>query len=183
MQLCSRIISRITITALLFILGGTAHGGPLDNLTSNSPFAPMAGVAIGSSDALPLEFRGMFVDAGETFFSIFDPATRTSLWVELNETGNGFTLRSYDESKQSVTAEFKGRMLTLVLKKAPMVSTAPGAVPMPSAGAGPPIPNATSGSPAEEAGRMAAVAAEIRRRRELRQRGGAQSGPGAAKVQ
>ena len=147
-----------------------AAAGDLDKLTSSSPFAPLQGPAAGNQgDSAPLEFRGVFADQGEHFFSIYDPATKSSVWVGLNESGRAFTVKNYDEAKVMIVADFKGRSLNLSLKKAPIVATV----------ADPTMPTVTlptSGTPAvaavpssEEAKRLANLAAEIRRRRAMRQ--------------
>ncbi len=141
----------------------------LQRLVANSPFAP-AGTPGQSGSALPLEFRGVFMDQGEYFFSLFNPATKASVWVGLNEAGQEFTVRSYDDGAQTIVADFKGRSLTLSLSKAPTVAAAP-AVPVPPTvvGAVAPTPAAAAASSSAEAKRLADLAAEIRRRRALRQ--------------
>lgn len=143
----------------------------LESLAANSPFAPLQGGSMAAAtDVASLEFRGVFADQGEYFFSVFDPATRGSLWVTLNETGQAFAVRSYDAEKQTINADYKGRNLTLALKKAPMVASVPD--PTRPANTGPvppaPMPNVSPNS-SEEANRLAAVAAEVRRRRAMRQ--------------
>src|SRR5882757_7073184 len=89
------------------ILGGVAiacgtAGYPapsnLDSLVKNSPFgaAPAAPGVVGDT---ALELRGVLRDQGEYFFSLYDPATHSSLWVGLNEPGNPFTVQRYDRDK------------------------------------------------------------------------------------
>jgi hypothetical protein len=154
----------------VFLAAGLALGvsvaiaGDLEKLTSSSPFAPLQGPAAGNAgDNTPLEFQGEF------FFSIYDPAAKNSAWVGLNEPGRAFTVRSYDEAKVTIVADFKGRSLTLSLKKAPIVPTVPDptmpTVTLPTAGA----PAVTAVPTSEEAKRLANLAAEIRRRRAMRQ--------------
>lgn len=146
-----------------------------DSLLTNSPFgnAALTGVATVNT---PLELRGIIVDKGETFFSVYDPASRTSRWVGMNEAGNPYTVRSYDAAKSEVKVQYQGRELTLGLKQARVVamSTPPPAPPVAVAGPNPsggPQPVAVAGNaPAgDEAQRLAQIAEEIRRRRALRQ--------------
>lgn len=149
----------------------------LQRLVANSPFAP-AGTPGQAGAATPLEFRGVFMDQGEHFFSLYNPATKHSVWVGLNEAGQEFFVRSYDEGAQSIVADFKGRSLTLSLSKAPAV-----AAPAPPVAAGPavagPAPVAAAASrDSAEAKRLADLAAEIRRRRAMRQQ--AAPPPGSA---
>lgn len=150
-----------------------AGSPPLDELVKNSPFgnAPAPGAAGAQSDA-QLEFRGVLVDGGETFFSLYDTSTRSSLWVGLNEPGNPFVVESYDEAKGSVSVNFRGRVLSVALKQARIVAMP--AAPMPAPGAGGPpavvagAPGTVNAVPADEAARLSQIAEEIRRRRALR---------------
>lgn len=155
----------------LAVIGSTLHAGSLESLTVNSPFAPLQGASSpATAEAATLEFRGVFADQGEYFFSVFDPATRGSVWVSLNESGHAFTVRAYDAEKLTINADYKGRNLTLALKKAPMVAVIPdptrpaNVMPTPTS----PAPAVTA-IPSEESNRLAAVAAEVRRRRAMRQ--------------
>ena len=160
-----------SLAMMALALGASvAVAGDLDKLTSSSPFAPLQGPTAGNAgETTPLEFRGVFADQGEFFFSIYDPATKNSAWVGLNEPGRAFTVRSYDAEKLTIVTDFKGRILNLSLKKAPIVATVPDptmpTVTMPATGA--PAVAAVPGT--EEAKRLANLAAEIRRRRAMRQ--------------
>lgn len=164
------LVTKLT-TVVLLVSWLPVWGAQLESLSANSPFAPLQGPATGpAAEAAILEFRGVFADQGEYFFSLYDPATRVSTWVSLNESGFPFTVRSYDAEKQTITADYKGRNLTLGLKKAPAVAvvvdpTRPANVPPPPTT---PMP-AVAANSSEEAARIAAVAAEIRRRRAMRQ--------------
>lgn len=153
-----------------------ARAADLQRLVANSPFAP-PGTAGESTTGAPLEFRGVFMDQGESFFSIHNPATRVSTWVGLNESGAEFAVRSYDEATQTIVADFKGRSLTLRLSKAPSFAGAPATAAAPAATAGP-TPAVAAAPDSTEAKRLADLAAEIRRRRALRQQ--AAPAPGTA---
>lgn len=142
----------------------------LDRLVANSPFAPTATDSGGAAnDGQPLEFRGFFMDQGEIFFSIFNPAAKSSTWISLNEAGYDFTVRSFDSASQTITVEFKGRTLTLSLRKAPVVATVPDPTLPTVIGTPPPTPAVAATPSSEEAKRLADLAAEIRRRRAMRQ--------------
>ncbi len=139
----------------------------LDVLLSNSPFSGSAAPATGNTKADPtLEFRGMFVDRGETFFSLYDVSARSSLWVGLNEPGNPFVVQSYDSAKVQVTVQYQGKTTTLPLKQAKVTALASPAAAGNQAPAVP--PPVMAAAPIEEASRLAAVAEEIRRRRASR---------------
>jgi len=162
---------RFATVSLLSVLTMPLHAGQLESLANNSPFAPLQGAAsTAASDTASLEFRGVFADQGEYFFSVFDPATRGSVWVTLNEAGHAFSIRSFDAEKQTINADYKGRNLTLALKKAPAVAMAPDPT-RPANVMPPPVgaPPAVAANSSEEANRLAAVAAEVRRRRAMRQ--------------
>jgi hypothetical protein len=150
--------------------------GPLDSLVNNSPFGSTAapGAPAGPSQ---LEFRGVFTDQGEQFFSFFDPATRTSQWVSMKETGAPYTVQSYDTATQTVKVLFRNQPFTLTLKRAQVTvqalpaPQAPVAGPQPAAAPGAPAPAVGAPTSSDEAARLAQVAEEIRRRRALRAQG------------
>ena len=169
--------SCLTLTVVwgLLVVSPAGWSTPLADLVQNSPFAPPTGAPAPTANNA-LEFRGVFADGGDFFFSIHDPTARTSHWVGLNEPGLPYTVRSYDAAKQTVVTDFQGRSLELVLKKAPIVAS-PGPIPNLSAETPPPPALAPTTNPPEEAARLAAIAAEIRRRRELRQKPAAMDPP------
>ena len=147
----------------------------LDNLVKNSPFGSAASPVIAGAESGQLEFRGVIVDKGETFFSLFEPSTRQSQWVGLNESGAAYTVQGYDSATQTVKVLYRNQTLNLTLKRAQViVQAAPampsGGGPVPAPGAAPAV--AATASP-DEAARLAQVAEEIRRRRALRAQGGA----------
>lgn len=109
--------------------------------------------------------------AGDDFmFSIYDSAKRMSAWIRANEPGHEFVVRSFDASRDSVTVEYQGRTLTLALKTAKVASAPANA---PPAANGPPQlvsgPVVLNPSPADEQRRLEAIAAEVNRRRMIRQ--------------
>ena len=169
-------MTRRTSIALLMALLPTLHltvaqaaPADLDGLAKNSPFSGAPATATGNSADTPLEFRGVLVDRGETFFSLFEVSTRQSLWVGLKEAGNPYLVQNYDSNTAQLQVQYQGKTLILPLKQAKvgtMVATAPANNQLP---AGNNQPNVSANAPADEARRLAAVAEEIRRRRALRQ--------------
>jgi len=118
-------------------------------------------------------------------YGLFDPVKRQSSWVKINEAGNDYTVRTYDAANDAVTVEYQGRVLTLALKTAKIETMAPSALPQQQQIAGnPPMrtnlnnPPPLSPTPVDEARRLESVAAEVRRRRALRQSAGQPPGPG-----
>ena len=145
---------------------------PRAELAPASPFLPVgsaAGAAGQSGPAGPVELRGIMSAAEGTAYCIYDTAKKTSAWVKLNEGGNDFVVRSADPASDSVTVDFQGRSLRLVLRTAKVASAGPGAqVAAPPPGAVPPV--VLNPSPADEQRRLDAVAQEVRRRRLERER-------------
>ena len=126
--------------------------------------------------------------AGDGYmFSIYDSTNKNSAWIRLNQTGNPFVVRSHDETRDSVTVEHQGRTLTLALRTA-KVASAPINQPQPvQPNGGPAAPQPIGGpvvlnpSPADEQRRLEAIAAEVNRRRMIRQQAlqaSRQAGPG-----
>jgi hypothetical protein len=150
--------------------GGTLRA----DLAPLSPFLPpnsaVAGAQAGPSG--PVELRGIMSSSQGAAYCIYDTAKRTSAWVGLNEGGNDFVVKSADPGSDSVTVQYQGRSLRLVLRTAKISSSGSG-----SGGGGPPgAPSALASSvvlnptPADEQRRLEAVAQEVRRRRMERER-------------
>jgi hypothetical protein len=105
-------------------------------------------------------------------YCIYDTAKKSSAWVGLNEKGNDFVVKAADPAGESVTVEFQGRSLKLLLRTAKVASAGPaggGGQPVPAPGA---VANSVmlNPSPADEQRRLDAVAQEVRRRRMERER-------------
>ena len=122
----------VGVSAMLGVVAAPAQAPALDTLVKNSPFGntPSPNAAAGNADTA-LEFRGVFVDAGEPFFSLYDVAGRRALWVGLKEPGNPFVVQAYDEAKGTVVVEYQGRTLTISLKQAKVVTLPPAAIALP----------------------------------------------------
>ena len=87
----------------------------LQGLVKNSPFGE--GKAPGEKSGA-LEFRGVYVDQGVTYFSIYSPATKSSTWVAQGETSTGplnLAVKSYDDSANTVVIENNGQAVKLQL--------------------------------------------------------------------
>jgi hypothetical protein len=151
------------------------------DLAPSSPFLPLnaAGAGAQSGPSGPVELRGIMSSSGGMAFCIYDTAKKASAWVGLNEAGNDFVVKSADPGSESVTVDYQGRSLRLVLRTAKVASAGPGG----GAGAQPAVPGASppvvlNPTPADEQKRLDAVAQEVRRRRMERERAvqGAQGG-------
>ncbi len=160
-----------------------------------SPFTPPAAAApaaAATSAAGGLEFRGN-IDLGDGMqFRLFDPAKKSGVWLRLNQRNDEFDVvaRRYDDEQKALTVEHQGRSLTLSMRVAKVVSGGAPAQPPPPApppGASPPVVNVAPAvtqtvvvnpTPADEQRRLEAVAAEVARRRALREQAAQQVNQG-----
>lgn len=158
------------------VAGGEARA----QLAAKSPFIPAAGaVAAAPAAEQPLEFRG-YMETGEgRRYRIYDPAKKAGFWVSLNQADKdlGVVAKQHDADQNTLAIEYQGRPLTLAMRKPKVVSSgnAAQAMPLPAAGAVQSnVPLAVTQAvvlnptPADEQRRLDAVAAEVARRRALR---------------
>lgn len=173
-----------------------AHAAATDAapLSFESPFlsAPSGAGAKGAAnaEAATLELHGVMVNQGAMLFNIVNATTKKGQWVALREAGSEYVVKSHEvvDDTDTVMVEHQGRTLRLALVKpktnsagkaqAPLPMAAPNPAAPPIAGATPPPPAPNEGpltpvilnpTSADEARRLEAVAAEVRRRRALRQ--------------
>lgn len=156
------------------------------DLAQASPFLPssMSEAAAKGGPSGPVELRGVMSTSQGTEYCIYDVVKKTSAWVGLNETGQGFVVKSADPASDSVTVEFQGRTMNLVLRTA-KVASAGSAVPAMNPQGGNSVTQSVvlNPTPADEQRRLDAVAAEVRRRRMEREKAAqdaAQGAPGGA---
>lgn len=163
------------ITVVLLSVASVLRGADLQPLLDNSPFGrpPAAASTTVPAAEAPLEFRSLIVEGGHRYFSVFDPSAQRGYWVGEGDEENqsGITVSSYDDDARRLVVNQGGRTYELLLKQANILA---GAVPTPAvttAGTG--NNDASRVRPASnnaaDARRLEAVAAEVRRRRALRQ--------------
>jgi hypothetical protein len=167
-------------------------------VAAKSPFVPAAapGAAAGPTAGAPLEFRG-YMEAGQGVqYRLYDSAKKAGTWVKLNERNIEFDVvaKQHDETQKTLTIEHQGRTLTLAMRESKVVSAGqaaammPPAQPMPMPVAQPNVSPAVTQSvvlnptPADEQRRLEAVAAEVARRRALREQATQQLGSGNPSV-
>jgi hypothetical protein len=131
-------------------------------LVESSPFLPAQGSMTAAAESGPLELRGILTTPQGPSFCIYDTAKKASLWVGLNEPGNGFIVRSHDPNSDTATVESQGRTITLALHQAKVAGSA---IVM----SGQPSNVLFNPTPPDEARRLESVAAEVQRRRLMRQ--------------
>ncbi len=138
-----------------------------------SPFLPVGAPSAAASrapDGTSYELRGIMSAGSGTRYCIYDPVKKSSTWVGLNETGNAFVVKAADPTRDTVTLDAGGQVMTLALHEAKVVSLAPGAsgaMPPPGMAVGRVVLKPT---PEDEQRRLQAIAEEVRRRREMRER-------------
>ena len=157
---------------------------------SISPFLPPQGAGAAAPTAgAPLEFRGSMEDRDGIKLRIVDPARKSGWWVRVNERNPDldFTVKQYDSEHDIVVAEQQGRTFTLALRESKVVSSGAagqGLAPPPGMPQNMPaaIVNsvAVNPTPAQEQARLEAVAAEVARRRALREQASQQVNQGQA---
>jgi hypothetical protein len=163
----------------------------LAQIAPKSPFMPPQGAnAAGPTAGAPLEYRGYLETGAGRLFRIYDPSKKASTWVKVDERNADFGVmaKQYDEGQKTLTIEFQGKTITLAEREAKVVSSgaAPAAIPPTIA----PIPTNVSPAvtqavvlnptPADEQRRLDAVAAEVARRRALREQATQQVSQGTA---
>lgn len=176
---------RFAFAGVALAMAGWAHA----QLATKSPFLPPQSTAAGAPTAgAPLEFRAYMTTSEGTSYWVYNPSRKLGAWVKLNERNAELevTVRRHDEANESLTVEHQGRTLTLAERKAKVVSSgaAPQAVPLPAVATnvGPAVTQTVvlNPTPADEQKRLDAVAAEVARRRALREQATQQMGQAPA---
>jgi hypothetical protein len=149
--------------------------GPLRaDLALSSPFLPANAAAAGAASGPvgPIELRGVMSTPGGPAYCIYDTAKKKSVWVGLNETGHDFLVKSADSAADSVSVQYQGRSLTLTMRTAKVASAGPATIPAVMQPGGPQGGPQVSlnPSPADEQKRLDAVAQEVRRRKQEREK-------------
>jgi hypothetical protein len=166
---------------------GAAAGAEAD-LVAKSPFMSAAapGAAAPTAGA-PLEFRGTMQTAAGLKARIVDPSRKAGTWLLINERDPSFdfVVKQIDTEHETVTVEYQGRPLTLAQHVAKVASSgAAQTMANVPPNVGPPMPAAITNSvvvnptPADEQRRLDAVAAEVARRRALREQASQQVNQG-----
>jgi len=166
--------------ALFFGLAMFSSVSVWAQLSAHSPFLPAQGGSAAATTAGPLEFGG-FLDSptGERLYRVKDSARKVSEWVKLNERSPTLNViaRKFNEGDDTLTLDYNGQSMTLAKREAKILSSGnvPQVMPMAMSNIAPGMPpGVTQGvvanpTPADEQKRLEAVAAEVARRRALRE--------------
>jgi hypothetical protein len=176
-------LCRLAAAALL-----TVASRGLAQTAGSSPFMPPQAVTAQATQGAPIEYRGHIDTSEGVLYRVYDPSLKAGAYLKLNERDPNLdvVVKSHDADREMLTIEHHGRPLTLELRVAKIVSAgAPQMMmPMPQ----PQQPNVSPAviqsvvvnpTPAEEQKRLEAVAAEVQRRRALREQAQQQINPGA----
>jgi hypothetical protein len=147
-----------------------AAGSLRADLAPASPFLPANAAATGmtSGPAGPIELRGLMSTPSGIAYCIYDTAKKKDVWVGLNETGYDFVVKSADAASDSVSVQYQGRSLKLTLRSAKVASAGAAGIALATPPQGGPV--ALNPSPADEQKRLDAVAQEVRRRKQEREK-------------
>ena len=143
------------------------------DLASTSPFVGAGAGATGAGGAGapggPIELRGEMLVEGQESFCIYDSAKKSGTWVQLNEGGHDFVVKKHDVAHDTVTVVYQGRTMLLALKEAKVGSAGPAVAP--TLHGQPTVVQGIIGQqvPADDAQKIQAIAAEVARRRMLRE--------------
>jgi len=175
-----------TLCSCLVAASASAGTVSLDGLVAESPFmlkqAENAAPVV--TEGATVEFRGMISTKEGVFFGLYDRTKNLGAWVRQDDKSSEFKVSNYDASGDLVTVDYQGQKFTLPLSASKIGAAAPTPLPVVNN-----APVSTGGqvvaTPAAARGndqqRLESVAAEVRRRRALRQ--AATSGTTAPAVQ
>ncbi len=157
----------------------------LQGLVTNSPFMlprddePAAPVV---TENATVEFRGLVATKDGVLFGLFDRSKNFGAWVKQDDPEAEFRVSAFDETSDLVTVEYQGQRFTLPLSSAKIGAAAPSPLPVVNRGGqqGGGRVNAVPGSRGDDQRRLESVAAEVRRRRALRQAATSNANPPAA---
>ena len=151
---------------------GASAAVSLDGLVAESPFMPKREentAAPVATENAAVEFRGLISTKEGVLFGLYDRTRNVGAWVKEKDKGSDFNVRSYDAAADMVTIDYQGQKYTLPLSTSRIATAAPSAAPVVARPAGG-TPQQAVAKPAD-ATRLESVAAEVRRRRALRQAG------------
>ncbi len=173
MRVCvfqSRLLGGIGLLLATAVLARAEVGAAL-----SSPFLPAGGAPVAAVTTNgSIEYHGYMATPTGERFSIYNTTKKTATWVGLNERGNPFVVRSHHlvgSGADQITVEYQGSSLVLALKEArilavaaaPVLGVPPGMAPVTAPAVAGNPPNLPAGASLDE------WAAEVQRRRVLRQ--------------
>ena len=180
--------ARLSLLSVAALVATGVRAVELDGLVKNSPFGQGAErTAIGEAKPGTLEFRGLYVDKGVTYFSVYNSITKQSAWIAEGEVPANLpvTIVGFDAAAETLIVENAGQPVKLPLRT-PVIAATPAAPVAPA-----PVPVAAApavgGAPAFGGGfgngqqptpeQIQAFRDEMRKRWGERQQGGGEGAP------
>jgi hypothetical protein len=145
-----------------------------------SPFLPPQSASATPTSNAPLQYMGWIDNTDGRLYRIVDPAQKKGVFLKVGErdTNLDVSIKQHDDDHDTVTIEHGGQTLTLAQHEAKVLAGAMGAqmippppMPMPMPNVSPAVTQSVVLNPtqADEQKRLEAVAAEVARRRALRE--------------
>ena len=137
-------------TATLLGLVAACPAIDLESLTKNSPFGGTARPATPDAAPSTLEFRGMYVDGGLAYYSIYNSLTKQSSWVAEGEAPSAnvpVTVKGFEVATETLTIDNEGHPQKMELHQAVVATFRPGSIPVaaPMAQVAPAVAGTTQG--------------------------------------
>ncbi len=120
-------------TATLLGLVAACPAIDLESLTKNSPFGGTARPATPDAAPSTLEFRGMYVDGGLAYYSIYNSLTKQSSWVAEGEAPSAnvpVTVKGFEVATETLTIDNEGHPQKMELHQAVVATFRPGSIPV-----------------------------------------------------
>ena len=129
-----RLTASSLVAATLLGMMGFASAIDLEGLVKNSPFGAAAAGGLANAAPGTLEFRGMYVDRGVSYYSIYNLQTKQSSWVAEGEAASvnvPVVIKGFDAANEALLVDNAGQPQRMELHQAIVVKYAgPAAVPM-----------------------------------------------------
>jgi hypothetical protein len=129
-----RLTASSLVAATLLGMVGSASAIDLEGLVKNSPFGAAAAGGLANAAPGTLEFRGMYVDRGVSYYSIYNLQTKQSSWVAEGEAASvnvPVVIKGFDAANEALLVDNAGQPQRMELHQAIVVKYAgPAAVPM-----------------------------------------------------
>jgi hypothetical protein len=177
----------LTIVVVASASVASAASVSLDGLVKNSPFMPPQSEQAAApvvTEGAAVEFRGMITTKEGQLFGLYDRTKNIGAWVKQADAGADFRVSSYDPSADLVTLDYQGQRYTLPLSSARVGAAAPSPLPVvnngnPQHGGATRVTAVPGRRGNNDQQRLESVAAEVRRRRALRQAASSNANPAA----
>jgi len=169
---------RLLFLTCPLLVGASLPGAVvLDDLVKSSPFMPgdqESSAVVAPTENATVEFRGMITTKDGMLFGLYDRTKQIGAWVRKEDKDADFVVQSYDEASDLVVVNYHGQKFNLTLSSAKIATAAPSAPPsLPVAGqTGTQAPGGAAVVRVDDQRRLESIAAEVRRRRALRQGNG-----------